>query len=213
MKILSYDVGINNLAYCLIDTNKNGPNGETICNKILEWDIININDQVDILNDFNYEEKLEECVKSKTTIPKKLKKKKPDIETIALGLYHYLNSHNELSNVDLVLIENQPCMKNPTMKSIQMIIFSYYILKKSNNVNVNVKFISAQNKLKNYKEEDYGLDMSNIKSKYTKRKKLSIAVCGEMIKDDINMTELYKLSKKKDDLADSYLQAIYYINR
>ena len=213
MKILSYDVGINNLAYCLIDTNKNDSNGKITCNKILEWDIININDQVDILNNFNYEEKLEECAKSKKNIPKKIKKKKPDIESITLGLYHYLNSHAELSNIDLVLIENQPCMKNPTMKSIQMIIFSYYILKKTNNANLNVKFISAQNKLKNYKEEDYGLDMSNIKSKYTKRKKLSIAVCGEMIKDDINMTELYKLSKKKDDLADSYLQAIYYINR
>ena len=34
--------------------------------------------------------------------------------------------------LDYVLIENQPCMKNPKMKSLQMIIMTYFLLKKCN---------------------------------------------------------------------------------
>ena len=33
---------------------------------------------------------------------------------------------------DYVLIENQPCMKNPKMKSLQIIIMTYFLLKKYN---------------------------------------------------------------------------------
>ena len=40
MKVLSWDVGIINLAYCLIDYNK-----ETKEFKILDWDIINLTDR------------------------------------------------------------------------------------------------------------------------------------------------------------------------
>ena len=29
----------------------------------------------------------------------------------------------------VVLIENQPCMKNPVMKSLQMMIFSYFMMR------------------------------------------------------------------------------------
>ena len=31
-------------------------------------------------------------------------------------------------DVDLVVIENQPALKNPTMKSIQMMIYSYFLI-------------------------------------------------------------------------------------
>ena len=36
-----------------------------------------------------------------------------------------LDNYNDFLNCEYVLIENQPCMKNPTMKSIQIILYSY----------------------------------------------------------------------------------------
>ena len=40
MKILSFDVGIKNLAFCLIDTTEN--------NKIIDWGVINLIEDEDL---------------------------------------------------------------------------------------------------------------------------------------------------------------------
>ena len=89
MKILSWDVGIYNLSYCVL---------ESIENKIdiLDWDIINLIDN-------------EEMKKNRTLI----------FENIPRKLYEKSN----LLDVDIVVIENQPSLKNPQMKSIQMILY------------------------------------------------------------------------------------------
>ncbi|MEC8542095.1 MAG: hypothetical protein VXY89_00890, partial [SAR324 cluster bacterium] len=34
----------------------------------------------------------------------------------------------DLSDIKHVLIENQPALKNPTMKSVQMIIYTFFIM-------------------------------------------------------------------------------------
>ena len=49
-----------------------------------------------------------------------------------------------------IIIENQPALKNPIMKSIQMIIFTYFNLrgKIDNNSIDKILFLSASNKLK-----------------------------------------------------------------
>ena len=36
-----------------------------------------------------------------------------------------LDEKKNFLNMDVVCIENQPALKNPTMKSVQMIIYSY----------------------------------------------------------------------------------------
>ena len=60
----------------------------------------------------------------------------------------------DLSNVKYVLIENQPALKNPVMKSIQMIIYTFFVMNgvmndKSNIENIHM--VNARNKLKVYK--------------------------------------------------------------
>ena len=87
MKVLSFDIGIKNLSYCILD--------ETY--KIYDWNIVNLCENLDIKKDkyIIFE-----------NIPKKL------------DLYNLLD-------VDIVLLENQPCLKNPTMKTIQIIIYTY----------------------------------------------------------------------------------------
>ena len=34
----------------------------------------------------------------------------------------------EWGKIDKVVIENQPALKNPTMKSVQMILYSYFLI-------------------------------------------------------------------------------------
>lgn len=71
---------------------------------------------------------------------------------LAGKLFSILNSIPELLEVAEVLIENQPTLKNPTMKTISSLLFSYFILKgitdKQHNKISQVKFICPSNKLK-----------------------------------------------------------------
>ena len=107
-----------------------------------------------------------------------------------------------------VIVENQPSLKNPTMKSIQMMVFSYFLIRGECS---KLEMINARNKLKVYKGPKISCD---IKDKYKRNKFLAIEYCKEMIKNEKEeFIELYNNSKKKDDLADSYLQGIYYINK
>ena len=71
-----------------------------------------------------------------------------------------LQEKPQLLNVDVVVIENQPSLKNPQMKSIQMILYSYFLIlgKIVGNSYVDknlsyidkIDFCSASNKLKIY---------------------------------------------------------------
>tara|TARA_Y100000590_G_scaffold425984_1_gene534534 strand:- start:534 stop:947 length:414 start_codon:yes stop_codon:yes gene_type:complete len=131
------------------------------------------------------------------------------IQELGISLLIQLEKQKELFiNVDCVLIENQPVLKNPTMKSIQMILYTYFlmngIIKKTMK---ELKFISARNKLKMYDGPPIEL---KTKNKYVRRKKLSIAHCKYMIQDNEKWTIFLNEHKKKDDLADSYLQAKWF---
>jgi hypothetical protein len=55
----------------------------------------------------------------------------------------------------------------------------------------------------------------NLKSKYSRTKKLSILYTKyilEFKKDEENLGQ-FNLNKKKDDLADCYLQGLYFIKK
>ena len=96
MKILSWDVGIINLSYCILEYNE-----DTKENKILFWGIINLIDDPIMKKNMNLVFE---------NIPKKL------------------DENKFLLDVDAVVIENQPSLKNPKMKSIQMIVYSYFLM-------------------------------------------------------------------------------------
>ena len=91
------------------------------------------------------------------------------------------------------------------MKTIQGMIVQYFIM---SNLNVKyIEFISASNKLKDCLLKD--------KTKYSDRKKLGITKCFDIIKSDFRFHEYidyFNNHIKKDDLADSFLQAIWFIN-
>ena len=122
-----------------------------------------------------------------------------DIHTIAQALYELLDS---IPEPNIVLIENQPALKNPIMKTIQVLIFSYYFQKiynKSHTVE-HVHYVSASVKLKPF---------DILTNNYKQRKSASIEIASSFLP---TMAPLFRSefesSPKKDDLADSLLQGI-----
>ena len=91
------------------------------------------------------------------------------------------------------------------MKTIQGMIVQYFIM---SNLNVDyIEFISASNKLKD-------CDIKS-KEKYSDRKKLGIEKCLEILNSDFRFNEhisYFNSHKKKDDLSDSFLQGLWFLN-
>lgn len=129
-----------------------------------------------------------------------------DINLIDLGInlkkeFNQLFSNIELDNIDIILLENQISPIANRMKTIQGMIAQYFI----DCGNYNIEFISAANKLK--------LFNNNKNTTYAERKKLSIQYTQELLlkKNMNNDLEYFNKNNKKDDLADSLLQGIYYL--
>jgi hypothetical protein len=221
MKVLSFDVGIKNLAYCLLDDAKN---------TIEDWGILNISaDPV-----CSHQMKDRCCDKSAKFIvggvylcpshrnlkkykeckAKKVPKPKNQLLLIGKNIVTLLDSKPSFLEVDAVIIENQPALKNPTMKSVQMVVYSYFLVKgiSTDKPLDKIELINARNKLKAYKGPPVPCE---IKDKYKRTKFLGIQYCGHMIHGNTDILETYRIqfqeSKKKDDLADAYLQGMYWL--
>ena len=128
-----------------------------------------------------------------------------------------LDTKSNLLEVNNVLIENQPALKNPTMKTVQMILYSYFLINgvnKSDKPLDNIEMINARNKLKVYKGPPIEC---KIKNKYNKTKYLGIQYCKYMINENDKIDQKYRdkfeNSKKQDDLSDAYLQGMYWIKK
>lgn len=217
MKYLSFDVGIKNLAYCCLTEDKT----------IKQWGIINMN--TNPICDVKLRKKCEKQatyeIKNDPNInycctahSKKFKKKKKlntnhDILQLSQTCIRKLREL-DISDVKYVLIENQPALKNPVMKSIQMILYTYFVIEGVMNDKSSIEtihMVNARNKLKVYKGPKIECDKKN---KYAKNKFLSIAYTQKMIhKEEECFKNLFNESKKKDDLADAYLQGIYWIEK
>ena len=133
--------------------------------------------------------------------------KKVDLVTIGRNIQHkfdyILGEH--LDSIETIIIENQIGPIANKMKSIQGMISQYFIMK---NNNIQIEFISAANKLKDY------LPKNNEKTDYKQRKKLGIQTCLEMITTDFRFKEwetFFNKHAKKDDLSDCFLQGMWFI--
>ena len=93
------------------------------------------------------------------------------------------------------------------MKSVQMFVYSYYIMKgiRCDDSNINsIKCYSASKKLDIIKffpgdiAHQYKTAVENLKSKYSKNKKLSVLMTDYLLKDVPKWYPLFKDSKKKD---------------
>lgn len=148
-----------------------------------------------------------------------------DLTLLGDALFTNFDKKPELCNVDTILLENQPVLKNPTMKSIQMFLFSYFIIKgikvESSPCN-KIKCYSANQKLELHKivndDETITLileSLKKIKNQYARNKKLAILLveyiltkCGN---NTNNLLNFFREHKKKDDLADSFLMTLHFL--
>lgn len=113
-----------------------------------------------------------------------------------------------VSKFDYVIIENQISPIANRMKTIQGLITQYFIMKGNYD---NIEFISAANKLKDDNKKDEKKDDNNS---YANRKKLGILKCLEHLNNEHSfheMLDFFKGHSKKDDLADSFLQGLWFI--
>jgi hypothetical protein len=267
MKILSIDVGIKNLAFCLFKQE-----GNSECFKIAQWNIVNISEQETLHCSFHdkngicnkpakfKKENICFCLKhakkqsfqipplelkqafiNKQKIQKlheiaqlygimhtpKIKKaqlkyvineyicnhyleeilstKADDVHLYDIGKNiktHFDQLFSEETYFDYVIIENQLSNR---MQTIQGMLVQYFIMC---HIHVQkIECISASNKLKDCDVKD--------KTKYSSRKKLSISKCLETISTEQRFSDkvdFFKTHNKKDDLADSFLQGVWFIN-
>jgi hypothetical protein len=266
MKILSIDVGIKNLAYCLIEVL------DVTNYKIIQWDVINLCGEAEETCNFvtkkgkcshkakYYKNEDRYCLshakKSQFLIPSSLSftlsklknykiselltiveqfnlklinnenkqqiidiisaytntnkleyiisssKSANDMNLVSIGieLNKQLNEHiPNLDGLDHVIIENQIGPIAIRMKSIQGMITQYFIMK---NI-TNITFVSSANKLKRF---------INTKTTYDERKKIGINITKDILaKKESEWLDVVATHKKRDDLADSFLQGLWFL--
>jgi|TARA_R110002074_G_scaffold401939_1_gene602479 hypothetical protein len=215
MSLLSFDIGIKNLSYCVLCKSDKKIKGWGIINLSLDSICSHINTkgtQCDKSAGFktvdgkilcNSHSKLKQYESEKKM--KKIKKNN-SIHEIGKLMIKKFNDIPLLLECEDVIVENQPSLKNPTMKTIQMLVYSYFLIKSEP---IRLDMINARNKLKAYNGPKINCD---IKDRYKLNKFLAIKYCDYMIKNEgQTYIELFNNSKKKDDLSDSYLQGMYYL--
>jgi hypothetical protein len=116
--------------------------------------------------------------------------------------------------IDNVLIENQPHHKNGMMKTVSVVIYTFFSMMKMQQGNIcNVNFVSANNKYK-CKKMNVIEDAKTLCKDYRGRKNLSKQLMTKYIEDYCQNAELaqyYFSHKKQDDLADCALLGIHFI--
>ena len=143
------------------------------------------------------------------------------------SLFQELKKRPQLLTANHILLENQPVLKNPTMKSMQMFVYSYFInegmLSQADNVNVtDIQCYSASKKLDliNLINQESADEMNKIikkqKNSYAQGKQLAILLTEYFTSVDNTshqLNEFFKNHKKRDDLADSMLMTLHYMQR
>ena len=268
MKVLSIDVGIKNLAFCLFEK----PTG-SVSYQVTQWDIVNVSERDIVICGFSDKQKGEcekpakfqkngQCFCLKHSKKQQYKVPTSDLKSVSkrkiqqlkdladkhdiaydpcakkADLVNLINDHVEnncfqpihetnASKVDLisigynikhkfdqlfsheniidyVIIENQISPIANRMKTIQGMIAQYFIM---SDVAVDkIEFVAASNKLKDCDAKD--------KSSYKARKQLGIKKCLEYLTSNNGFTskiEYFDKHKKQDDLADSFLQGMWFI--
>jgi len=264
MRVLSIDIGIKNMAVCLLESD------DAKSFNILQWDVFNLCGTPPICKCFTQRKKQTKMCNKRASYEKdgvfycKIHAKKTDYiipsldtkinklnlkdlivlsnkynistiepirkKTVFCELDKYIKNNsfnviiepkaNEMSlidvgvaitdvftkqltldKIDCVIIENQISPLANRMKTIQGMVAQYFIMKDIHNIH----FISAMNKLKQFTRK---------KMTYKERKKYGIDITSEMLKknsENADWVNAFEKHKKKDDLADSFLQGLWFL--
>lgn len=164
-----------------------------------------------------------ECKSSQLKLFKLKSSTTLNFDDVKYSLIMELENKSNLLISDYVVIENQPSFKNPRMKSIATTLYDYYLMrgiidkvKTKSNIS-QVKFMAPSNKLKLTNVDD-AKQLIKVKGTddtktYKLTKSLAIKYCLELTTHLESWQKHFNSHKKKDDLADAFLQGVYfYIN-
>lgn len=177
--------------------------------------------------------KAETAIKARTLVPiKPVKKNANHVHLVEIGKQIRIQM-NEILNgitVDIVILENQISPIAGRMNTIQGMLAQYFIMRPDISLIPKIEFISSSGKLKDYKGSKDPKEPSSTDEKtkgpsdpavpigtsYKDHKRDGIAFCRDfMTKNEGLRTHqnVLETSTKKDDLADCFLQGIYYLKR
>ena len=187
MKILSFDVGIINLAYCIFDN---------LTKKIIHWEIINN----EIGGKFNAKISSSGVSDLYINLIKNLDQR-PHLLDVDIVLIEKQPSFNPKMRI--------------IAGCLQTYFYIRGVVDKSDKIK-SVEFFSPKNKLKCYTgpELDISKNGKTVKGKYAQTKKMGVLIARSKLEENEEtetMCTLFENSKKKDDLSDCYLQALTYI--
>lgn len=176
--VLSFDIGMKNLAYCLLYMDKDNK-----FSNFLSWGVVDVSGaNIDIISD-----------------------------NIIGFLDDILQDLNLEINTLEVLIENQPVLKAPTMKTIQLVIYTYFkLLCKYSGINAKPIFVSAGKKNSYMIKHGFPVKAKDYKS----NKENSVKFTTTYLEKNGMEKELGTLGsyKKKDDICDAFLQVLAFYN-
>ena len=129
---------------------------------------------------------------------------------------------NSIGLLDKIVIENQISPIANRMKTLQGMIAQYFIMRG----NPQIAFISSANKLKMFSKVDTNTNAekneevtvlpvsSKNKTTYSERKKAGVDIVKELLpKNNESWLPTFLTHKKKDDLADAFLQGVWFLNK
>lgn len=191
MIYISFDIGVKNLALCIL-------NHTDDILSIIDWDVICLADSKKQLKGIN-------------NIAEVLFYELDNIIGKLQGI--------DIQYIDRVIIENQPSNLNGVMKTIQYLIFSYFdLLRHWDKVVGEVILINPSLKLQYHtyvpiSKQNSSNEKLARRDKYKQNKADSIEICSYYIQNDERLKTFFSSHKKKDDLSDTCLQTVSYIKK
>jgi hypothetical protein len=152
------------------------------------------------INSFFYERTLRPIVAKKSNAGT------TDLITIGKNLKTEFDKIEHFRTAKHVIVENQISPIATRMKTIQGMLAQYFIMRHDS---INIEFLSSAGKLKGFEKQNENLD-----SEYKQHKKDAVFYCSRFLETERYAGWKHILeTKKKDDLADCFLQGIHWMKR